>query len=186
MTRKDSPSTSSSSTERLPVGHVRRAHGIRGAVVVRSLTDAAELRFAPGSRLRTDEDPPRELEVTAAAPHRDGWLVRFSGIDDRDGAETLRGVTLTIAREERRPLAEDEWWPDELEGCRVETAEGDELGVIVGVVHGAAQDRLVVETRHGDRVELPLVDELVPVVDVEARRIVAAPPEGLFPETRSP
>jgi len=158
---------------------IRRAHGVRGAVVVHPLTDVPGVRFAAGRVVTTAAGRP--LEIRAVAPHREGLLVHFAGIEDRDAADALRGTVLTIAAEERRSLDPDEYWPDELVGCRVEDRAGRRIGVVVDVALGAAQDRLVVRLE-GERrtVEIPFVGALVPVVDAAGGRIVVDLPAGLL------
>ncbi|HHC08469.1 MAG TPA: ribosome maturation factor RimM [Actinobacteria bacterium] len=164
--------------ELVTVGYVRRAHGLRGAVVVRPTTDRPDERFVPGAVFDTEAGP---LEIERVGPHRDGLLVVFVGISDRNAAEGLRGLTLEIPLEARRDLEPGEYWPDELVGCEVVDAAGRRLGEVVDVVLGGSQDRLVVGIPEGDTVEVPFVDALVPHVDVDARRVVVEPPEGLFP-----
>jgi 16S rRNA processing protein RimM len=165
--------------ERVPVGYVRRAHGIQGAVLVRPLTDNPD-RFAPGETLVTDEEPPRSLTVVTSRPHSDGVLVTFDEVSDRTSAERLPGVTLTIAVTDRRALGEDEYWPDALEGLAVVDHEGHQLGRVTGVVLGVAQDRLVVTTDEGVEVEVPFVAAIVGEVHPSQGHVVIDPPEGLF------
>ena len=173
--------------DRIDVGYVRKAHGLTGRVIVRPMTDAPELRFGTGSRLRTNEDPPRFLDVVVAQPHGGGLVVQFAGINDRDGAEALRGVSLSIRADERRDLEADEYWPDELAGCTVVAVSGEVLGTVSGIAVGAAQDRLVVQTEDGSEVEVPFVGAIVLDVDLESRRLVVDPPLGLFSDQpRSP
>ena len=185
-TKRALPSRSTSSTDvadrRVEIGAIGKPHGIAGRVLVRPATDAPDLRFAPGARLVTDEIPPRALEVVGAQPHGAGLIVRFSGIDDRNAAEALRGVRLTIAPDERRTLAAGEYWPDELTGCDALDLSGRRLGTVAGVVAGAAQDRIVVATPHGVDVEVPFVGAIVVEVDIAVRRVVIDAPAGLFPE----
>jgi 16S rRNA processing protein RimM len=164
----------------VPVGYVRRAHGVVGAVIVRSLTDAPELRYVKGALLTTDEDPPRVLTVTSVRSHKDGFLIGFEGVASRNEAEAMRGVSFTIPRSERRQLKEDEYWEEDLIGLAVVDVAGQSLGAIVSIVTGAAQDRLAVETESGDRVEVPFVDPIVVDVSIAEGRVVVDPPEGLF------
>ena len=154
---------------RVPVGYVRRAHGIAGATIVRPLTDDPQGRFIVGATFLTDGDPPRSVEIAEVRPHKDGLLVRFVEVADRSASEALRGSRLTIEASQRRLLEAGEFWPDDLIGCAV-----------VEVVFGAAQERLAVETESGSRVEVPFVSDLVPTVDLDRRRIVLDPPAGLF------
>lgn len=164
---------------RIPVGYVRRAHGINGDVVVRPLTDDPD-RFAPDRGFSTDEDPPRRLVVDHSQAHKDGLLVGFSGFADRSAAETLQGITLTITAAERRDLEHDEFWPEQLQGLMVIDPSGKHLGRVTGVVLSASQDRLVVDTGDGDLVEVPFVEAMVGDVHPSLGHVVVDPPPGLF------
>ena len=165
--------------DRIPVGYVRRAHGLRGDVLLRPQSDDSE-RFVVGAQFMTDESPARSLEIVEIRSHAEGLLLRFAEIRDRTAAEELRGVTLTIAPEQRRELAEGEYWPEDLVGLAVFDLAGAHLGTVASVVTGGAQDRLVVSAPESVPVEVPFVAALVPVVDVAAGRIEMDPPPGLF------
>jgi 16S rRNA processing protein RimM len=165
--------------QQVSVGYVRRAHGIRGEVIVRPLTDNPD-RYRAGSRVLTDEEQPRSLEVLGVRTHKDGLIVAFSGVTDRNAAERLQGVTLMIARDSRRSLEAGEYWPDDLEGLTVIDPDGRHLGKIAGVVLGEAQDRIVVATEDGSSVEVPFVDQFFGEIHPSGGYIVADPPEGLF------
>jgi len=166
-------------TTRISVGYVRRAHGIKGDVIVRPLTDHLS-RYQAGASLQSDEDPPRRFTVQTSQPHSDGLLIRLEGINSRNAAEALQGVTFTIGPEERRALGADEYWPDDLKGLVAIDPAGTHLGVVSGVILGAAQDRLVVETEDGREVEVPFVSELVGEIHPSMAHVVIDPPEGLF------
>lgn len=137
-------------------------------------------RFATGSSFLTDEDEPRHLTVVEMRRHHGYLLIRFEGCEDRDSAEALRGLNLTIAPEERRPLEEGEYWPQDLEGLIALDRSGDRVGVVTGVVLADAQDRLVITTSTGSEVEIPFVDELVSEVHPSGGFVVVMPPEGLL------
>lgn len=161
------------------VGYARRAHGIDGEVVVRPQSDDPE-RWIEGATFITDESPPRTLEATAVRTHKDDLLVRFAGIADRNAADALRGVVFQIPASERRQLGSAEFWPDDLIGAAAVGPDGQMLGSVVGVEFAAAQDRLVIETPQGERVEVPFVSAIVPGVDLEAGVVTVDAPEGLF------
>ena len=161
------------------VGYGRRAHGIGGEVVVRPQSDDPE-RWVIGATFVTDESPPRTVEATAIRPHRGDLLVRFDGIVDRDAADSLRGVVFQIPAVDRRLLGDAEFWPDDLIGATAVGPEGEPLGTVVGIEFAEAQDRLVIETADGSRVEVPFVSAIVPSVDIDAGVITVTPPDGLF------
>lgn len=149
----------------LEVGQIARPHGLRGEVVVQLISNRPEARLAPGSRLATDHG---DLEVVAARPHQNRWIVRFAGIDDRGGAERLRGAVLR-----GEPLEEEgALWVHELVGAAVVDTHGVELGTVEALQASPASDLLVLD---GERL-VPLTF----VVDVARGRVVIDPPEGLF------
>jgi 16S rRNA processing protein RimM len=151
-------------TPLLEVGHIARAHGLRGEVVVDLTTDRVE-RLDPGTVLVTDRG---ELTVAAARPHRDRWIVSFAGHDDRERAEDLRGLAL------RAPALDDpdELWVHDMVGCAVVTTGGDTVGTCVAVVANPASD--LIELDGGALVPVAFV------VDHAPGRLTVDPPDGLF------
>lgn len=132
--------------------------------------DDAELaHFEPGSVVYLDAEAHR-----IRALHRvdRGHQVAFEGVTDRNQAEAIRNRDVFVAA--RRELRDDEFWPEDLIGLEVKPGGGR----VAEVQFGPAQDRLVIE-RDGTRFDVPFVDELVPVVDVEAGYVEVVEIEGL-------
>jgi 16S rRNA processing protein RimM len=133
----------------------------------------SELLFAV-ERLFVGE---RDYEVLKARPGSKGAvLVALRGIGDRDAAAALRGATVSVRRSDLN-LAEGEYLVTDLVGCRVELEDGTSWGTVAEVAVGL-QDRLIIHDGPVER-QLPVVPEFVVAVDLPARRIVVAPPEGL-------
>ena len=121
----------------LEVGRIHKPHGVRGDLLVSLVTDV-EARLAVGSVLSVDPAPPATLEVAAARPHQDRFIVHFVGVDDRTAADELRGRTLLAA-----PIDDDEaLWIHELFGARVVSVDGVERGTVVAVIDNPAADLL--------------------------------------------
>jgi 16S rRNA processing protein RimM len=167
------------SDQRIPVGVVVRAHGIRGDVLVAPLTDNPG-RFARGAQFLLDRAP-GTVTVIEVRPHKEGLLIRFAEILDRTAAETLAKATLTIAAAERRALDPGEYWPEDLVGLTAVGPDDRVLGEVTDVILGAAQDRLVVTTPGGRPVEVPFVAALVG--EPAGATISMSPPDGLFDES---
>jgi 16S rRNA processing protein RimM len=165
-----------SSRERLIVGRVAKAHGIRGEVVVEPLTDHPE-RFAVGATL---EGPGGPLTVVAARPHQARLLVRFDAIPDRNAAELLRGAELTIDAADAAPLPEGRYYAHELDGLEVRSLDGTVLGVFAKVVSSPAHDLWVVLATDGREVLVPAVAPIIVEVALADGVITLDPPEGLF------
>ena len=164
----------------IPVGYVRRAHGIRGDVVVRGLLEDARDRLVPGAPFDTNEDPPRMLTIVSVVEAGTDLRIHFEGIEDRNEAETLKGVQLIMDAADRRELGPGEWWPEDLVGCSAVDMSGAAIGEVVEVILAGAQDRLVILRPDAGRAEVPFVEALVPEVDAETRIVTLDLPDGLF------
>lgn len=165
----------------IPVGYVRRAHGIRGDVVVRGLISDALDRLVTGATVMGgDQDPDTAFLVTSHRHHRGDAVLHLEGVEDRNAAERLIGTQFVMPASLRRDLEPNEWWAEDLVGCAVESADGERVGVVADVITGAAQDRIVVTAEDGTTGEIPFVDALVPFVDARARRVIVDLPDGLF------
>ena len=176
--------------ERIAVGRIAAAHGLRGEVTVEVLSDVPG-RFAPGAVLVLSlaGAPRRDLVVDAARPyasrHKDRLLVRFAGVDDRTAAEALRGGVLEVEAAAVPPAPEGSYYQFELVGCRCEDRRAGFLGEVVDVVAGGGGDLLRVfcparGDEPGSELLLPFVDAYVVDVDVPGRRILMDLPEGLI------
>lgn len=163
--------------QRIPVGFIKRAHGVRGDLLVVPLTDHDE-RFVSGSTFAVGNDDDRMVTVRTVRTHNEGLILTLSEVADRTAAELLVKQVLTIDPAERRALDADEYWPDDLVGLVAVTVEGATLGSVTDVVLGAAQDRLVVTTEAGQQVEVPFVSAIVD--PPSGNEVVLRPPEGLF------
>jgi 16S rRNA processing protein RimM len=151
---------------RLEVGRIGRAHGLRGDVFVTPVTNIAE-RFAPGSTLWVDG---RAYVIASARPNQHRFVVRFEGVDDREGADVLRGRIV-----EAEPLAEPpegEFWVHDLIGSEVRDRGGAVLGNVTSVEANPAHDLLVLD---GGAL-VPMVF----VVSYDSGVVVIDPPAGLF------
>jgi 16S rRNA processing protein RimM len=166
-------------SDRVFVGRIGRPHGLAGELYVRPETDAPD-RFEAGAVFATDEVPARSLEVRSSRQHQERLLITFVEVIDRTDAESLRGTGLTIPADDRRPLADDEYWPDQLVGLSVRTVAGEAIGTITGVDTGGPQDRLIVQSDDGRQGLIPFVRDLVPEVDVAGRVVVVDLIEGLL------
>jgi 16S rRNA processing protein RimM len=165
----------------LVVGRIARAHGIGGEVSVEVRTDSPDLRFAPGTVLETDPPENGPLRIERARWHSGRLLVSFAEVGDRGAAEALRN-TLLVADSATSPATDDddEYWDHQLVGLAVETVDGAPLGILAEVAHPPGGDLLVVRRPDGGEVLVPFVRAFVPEVDLDVRRVVVDPPEGLL------
>ena len=135
-------------------GRVGRPHGLDGGFRV----EAATHRFTAGMTISVDGDE-RVVERVAGTDERP--LVRLRGVGDRDAATALRGQPLLVSELEA-PLEPGEWLAGDLEGCLIPG-----LGRVSRVVGAPSCDLLELE----DGTLVPLIEDAVRSVDLEARRI---------------
>ena len=129
----------------LVVGRITRPHGVRGEVSVEVRTDEPDRRFAVGSVLATDPVAAGPLTVESVRWHSGRLLIQFAGVNDRNEADDLRGIWLTLDPAEAGPSDDpDEFHDTELIGLAVVTTSGEPVGRVTDVRH-FGQDLLVIE-----------------------------------------
>jgi 16S rRNA processing protein RimM len=165
----------------LVVGRIGRAHGIQGEVSVDVLTDFPE-RFGVGETLYigpVSGPSPEPVTILSARPHRDRLLLRFDLSEDRDLAQQLTGQFLYIPADEARPLDPDTFYPHQLLGLEVITADGEILGKVRELMETGAADVLIVQGAERT-VLLPMIADVISEVDLAGGRIVVTPLPGLL------
>jgi 16S rRNA processing protein RimM len=169
----------------LLVGRVVKPHGVTGELVVEVRTDDPAVRFAPGNRLRAKASrdggaQERSFVVEGVRDHGARLLVRLAGVTDRDAADALRGSLFVIDSDDLPPIDEpDTYYDHQLEGLRVRTTTGAELGVVAEVLHTAAGELLAVKRDSGELL-VPFVSAIVTSVSLDDGTLEIDPPEGLL------
>jgi 16S rRNA processing protein RimM len=163
---------------------VRKAHGVRGDLVVEPITDDPDAVFAPGRRFiagTTSGDPlpdRRELHVVSASPFKGGYIVHFAEIGDRAIADTWRERFILAPSDELEPLGEHEVYVHDLIGMSVELVSGDRVGSVIEIYE--LPQGLTLEVRRERGAVLVPYDRVVTTVDRDARVIRIDPPAGLL------
>lgn len=154
------------SNDLLLVGHVRKAHGLKGEVVVHLSTNRHE-RVQKGAVLLVGD---AEMTVKSSRPKDSDFLVTFDGVSSREQADELRGSELRA-----EPLDDpDELWVHEVIGTRVVDQDGVDRGEVTAVQSNPASDLLVLDS------ELLVPAVFVVDIDVDALVVNVDVPEGLF------
>jgi 16S rRNA processing protein RimM len=143
----------------LPAGRVGRPHGLDGSFYV---TRPRTALLALGRVIRVGEV---ETEIVRLAGTDARPILRVAIAGDREAVEALRGADLFARRADAPALEPDEYWAEDLEGCRVVDGER-EVGVVTRLVNLPSCDVLEV----GDLL-IPMVHDAVRSIDVEARVI---------------
>ena len=158
---------------------ITAAHGVRGLVRVKPFTadPAAVTAYGPVG----DETGRRSFTLTLLNRHKDQWLARVAGIEDRDAAEALRGTGLFVDRSALPPPDdEEEFYHADLIGLAAVSPDGRRLGKVRAVHDFGAGDLLELATESGRIVAVPFTRQVVPEVDLSAGRVVVVPPAELM------
>jgi 16S rRNA processing protein RimM len=154
------------SSDWLVAGRIGRPHGLDGSFHV---TRPRPALLPLGGVVRVGG---REAEIVRRAGTDDRPIQRLGGFEGREAAEALRGQDLLVARAVAPPLEEDEWYAEDLVGCRV--VDGDAaVGVVARLLPYPSCELLEVQRPEPTAKSLlvPLISDAVREVDVAARRI---------------
>lgn len=100
-----------------------------------------------------------------------GWVVKLTGVDDRDSAEQLVGQYVGAPRSALPATERDEYYWADLVGLAVVNEKQEPLGHVAELIESGAHAVMVVKAGEGrDAVErlLPFVGQVVKEVDVPA------------------
>jgi 16S rRNA processing protein RimM len=157
------------------LGVIVAAHGLRGQVKIKCYTDAP-LAIADYGPL-CDEAGARRFKLGTVREVKGGLIASIAGVDDRSGAEALRGTRLCVPRQALPAVATDEFYQSDLMGLAAVTTSGNRLGTVVAVHNFGAGDLLELAPAGGGKTMLlPFTRSVVPFVDVSAGRLVVVPP----------
>jgi 16S rRNA processing protein RimM len=180
----------------LEIGTIVAAQGLHGQMRVYPDTDFPERFEQPGTRWllhpNTKEPQPIELLSGKYLNGKNLYIIELEGIKSRSQAEEMRGCKLLVSEDDRPHLEEGEYHILDLVGLQVFMQESGELiGKVVNLIP-AGHDLLEVELHQQENPEqttnkkkpknllIPFVKEIVPVVDIVARRAEITPPSGLL------
>ncbi|MCD6665950.1 MAG: ribosome maturation factor RimM [Hydrogenophaga sp.] len=173
------------------LGRFTDAWGIKGWVRIqphsadtRALFESSEWFLLPpearfGKGFSAFSGPVR-VAVADIKVHADGIVARLEGSNDRNLAESLKGVRIHVARSAFPPAEEGEYYWVDLIGLEVVNREGVHLGVVRDLLPTGPTSVLVMEyTEHVDGADktaermIPFVAAYIDDVDLKARRIIA-------------
>jgi 16S rRNA processing protein RimM len=166
---KNAPGSPDGEPVYLVVGFLRRAHGVRGEIIMDVHTDFPE-RLQSGKKLFVgDEHQP--MTLAGARPHAKGMLVKFEGVETPERAGELRNQWVYVKASDLPSLPEGKLYQHELFGFAVEDENGIPLGELVEIIETGANDVYVVRTESGKEILLPAISSVILETD-PARRLM--------------
>jgi 16S rRNA processing protein RimM len=147
------------------LGRVSGLFGVRGWVKVFSHTSPRTNILEHKSWYLLTAGGREKVRLKAGRAHGKGIVVQLEGFDDRDRAAELLGTDIAVPRDRLPPAGAGEFYWTDLEGLRVQTLKGEELGRIDHLIETGANDVMVVK---GERERLiPFIDQVISEVDLD-------------------
>ncbi len=166
--------------ELVTIAKIVRTRGLRGEVVADLLTDFPE-RFEGLENVAAvlPNGERRELIIEKFFFQKDRVVLKFRDFDSIEQAETLRNTVICVEESDAVELEDDEFFDWELEGCQVETVEGVKLGPVREILRTGGTEVLLIDGADKELM-VPFAESICIEVDIENKRIVVDPPEGLL------
>ena len=168
----------------LTVGKLVAPHGLRGEIRINPSSDFPERFTRPGKRWvqKINENQPNEISLLSGRqlPGKKVFVVRFAGINSRNDAQLLIGSFLLVPINDRPKLDKNEFHFLDLIGLEAKLApDGPPIG-IVSDLKSAGNDLLEIQLEKDKKILIPLVKEIVPIIQINEGWLLITPPEGLL------
>jgi len=161
------------------VGTLGSPHGLAGHLRLWPSQPGAPSLTPDAVVLLERDDAWHEARIATVAPHGRAMRIGFVGVHDRDAAALLTGMHVRVRAAALPPLEEGEFYHHEVQGFAVVTTDGRALGTIAETFSTGTSDVFVV--RDGEREHLiPVIADVVRVIDRAARRVTIDPMPGLL------
>ena len=166
---------------KLPIGVIVGPQGIKGQFKVKPFTAVPKSLSAYGP-VTTDNG--QQLMLHIISVNAKGLaIVRAKGVDTRDAAEALRGVTLYVVRESLPEPSHGEFYHADLLGMSVKGQDGVQLGSLIAIHDFGAGEIAELAPRKGSTIMVPFGGDRLIGVDMAAKELCLSVPDGLLDDT---
>ena len=162
------------------LGVITGIHGVRGALRYKPDNPASDSLKGISSIVIETDSGMRRYRVRAIAQAGRGMLkIELEDVADADSAEALKGGIVMVSAADLPPTQSHEFYYFQAIGCEVMLTDGSSIGTVAEMFFNGANDVMVV--RQGNReVLIPVIEDVVKSIDVNARRVVVDPIPGLL------
>ncbi|QIB69010.1 16S rRNA processing protein RimM [Aminipila butyrica] len=162
--------------EKIKIGQIVNAVALKGEVKVYHYSDSKE-RFEDLTYIYIEE---KKTTIQQVRYMKDLAILKLEGVDDRDGAEALKGRDVYIDEGQLRQLPEGTYYIRDLIGLEVRDQEEAHLGRLKNVIQNRAQDLYEIELENGKVALIPAVAEFLLDINMEQKYIKVRLIEGLL------
>ena len=160
-------------TEKFVVGTVGPPFGLEGFVRVKPFSGDIEnlLRLRDAALRKAGKE--QAVRIEESVPAASAALIRFVGINTPEAAKTLSGAEILVDRNQASPLANGEFYVEDIKGLAVVSGkDGEVLGRIHGIVEGGAGELAEIKLQNGQTRLVPLRKEFFPEINPENSAVV--------------
>lgn len=163
----------------LEVGKIVNTHGLRGDVKVATWTDYPEdFEDIEYVYIKKKSDYER-LDISNIKYQKGNLIVKFAQIKDINEAERYKNSVLYAERDMLGELPEGVHYIADLIGLDVVTEDGEKIGVIADVFNTGSSDIYDVKREGKKNMLLPVIDDVVLNIDIEAKKVTVHILDGL-------
>ncbi len=122
----------------------------------------------------------KPFSIQKISPHKDGLIVKFEQIRDRNQAEALAKSGVYVPLELLQAEEGEPVFLKQIEGFEVVESSGQKLGQITGFASNGPQDLLEIALADGKTALVPLVDAFLVHIDFDKQQVTMDLPPGLL------
>lgn len=161
------------------VGKISGVHGIKGEIKVFPYGDLEGISWS--SVFLTGRGREEPCKVKRVRRHKGVYILELEAYPDRNSAESLVGLELSVERAELPELEEDEYYYTDLIGMDVWSDDSKYIGKVTNIIPTGANDVLEVDGPFGS-VLIPAIENVLIGIETENRKITIRLIEGLLPD----
>lgn len=163
----------------ISIGKITNFFGIKGEAKV-GFDNENQIKNAKRVYMLDDINQ-TELKIKSIRFNKNFAIVKFEGIDDINDLIQFKGQRIFVAKEDALDkLEKDEFLIQDLIGCVVYNENNEKLGEVINISTNSSQDLLNIKNGFGQIDLVPFVGEFFPIVDINHKKIIIKPIEGLL------
>ncbi len=164
----------------ISIGKIVNFHGIKGEVKM-GFTSGKESLIRSLKKVFIFVDDKKEtFDVESVRFHKNFAIVKLNGINSINDVMRIKGLLVHVNEETlKNSLDVDEFLINDLIGLDVFDTEGQKVGVVSEIGDNRASNLIEIKKNNGLKFLVPFVKEWIPVVDIDAKRIVVKMTNGI-------
>lgn len=162
----------------LCIGEIVGVHGIRGVVRVRSYCESPIFMPDTPMLLRTPDGQHCTYTIEDVQFNKQQLLIRFTGVSDRNTAESLIGYEFLMPRSAFPEPEDDSYYWADIIGLSVHTEDGRYLGKVDSIFPTGAHDVYVIKDGSKELL-IPAIDTVIMSIGLKEQKMIVNLPDGL-------